>query len=437
MTPGIPQISLCMIVKNEQENLPDCLAAARALTDELVVVDTGSSDSTQEIVRQAGGILIETSWKEDFSIARNLALQRATGTWVLVLDADEVLGSFDEPSLRNMLANTNEEAFTLEIQSLISRGNISTAPITRLFRSRPEHRYQGRIHEQILPAICKQLGRPELEIKPSGLFAQHSGYLPEVRHLRKKDQRNENLLRLMVNENPEDGHALYLLGKELSQSVGGDFLRTPATSEAAQWLDRAWSKLRKSNHSGLEDLAVRRLRHQIIFHKTEVIDQDIDEVKDRFATSLMLRFLQGELAFYRKNFGKAKDYFDQISDCSQPTGFDLDSRYAESWPKERMARCLVALGEFDQAEKLISMNNLNSAPGLLMVLSRISLAKNDAILVIKLLLKACKASPHDPRPHLEMHKTLTTLGQPEAATNSLAAALRLAPGWEDALLLMN
>jgi glycosyltransferase involved in cell wall biosynthesis len=84
-------ISLCMIVKDEAENLPRCLESVQDLVHECIVVDTGSTDATCDIATRYGARVHSFTWNNDFAAARNVSLDYATGDWVLVLDADEVL----------------------------------------------------------------------------------------------------------------------------------------------------------------------------------------------------------------------------------------------------------------------------------------------------------------------------------------------------------
>ena len=94
------KISACVIVKDEERNLPQWLACVRALADELVVVDTGSTDRTAELARAAGASVYSFAWRNDFSAAKNYALQKAKGSWIVFLDADEYFSEEDIPKVR-------------------------------------------------------------------------------------------------------------------------------------------------------------------------------------------------------------------------------------------------------------------------------------------------------------------------------------------------
>ena len=90
-SPAAPRLSACLIVRDEQEMLPGCIASIRDVVDEVVVADTGSRDATVRLAEEAGAVVIHHAWRDDFSAARNAALDASTGDWALVLDADERL----------------------------------------------------------------------------------------------------------------------------------------------------------------------------------------------------------------------------------------------------------------------------------------------------------------------------------------------------------
>ena len=101
---GEPLVSACLIVKDEEESLARCLASLGPLVDEVVIIDTGSTDRTPEIARVCGARVFEEPWQDDFSLHRNQALEKATGRWLLVIDADEELFETDLGETRERLA---------------------------------------------------------------------------------------------------------------------------------------------------------------------------------------------------------------------------------------------------------------------------------------------------------------------------------------------
>src|SRR3989344_1922813 len=95
-------ISLCMITKNEENLLKNCLNNIKDTVDEIIIVDTGSADNTKETARKFNAKIFDFKWGDNFSEARNFSLQKATQEWILVLDADEKISNFDLEKIKNL-----------------------------------------------------------------------------------------------------------------------------------------------------------------------------------------------------------------------------------------------------------------------------------------------------------------------------------------------
>src|SRR5262249_6353861 len=121
---GRAGVSLCMIVKNEEHHLPDCLRSAADLFDEVIVVDTGSADRTREVAAHFGARVFDLPWPDSFGAARNESLRHATGRWVLWLDADDRLDEDNRAKLRSVLAGLGEErdAYAMKVRSVLDAG---------------------------------------------------------------------------------------------------------------------------------------------------------------------------------------------------------------------------------------------------------------------------------------------------------------------------
>ena len=207
-------LSLCMIVRDEEEMLPRCLAAAAPAVDEIVIVDTGSSDRTIEIARSFGAKVIERAWTGSFSDARNASFDAATGDWLLYLDADEVLVADDVPRLRALTGQSWRECFFLAETNYFGEEEHGTAvalSALRMFRNRPHYRFAGRLHEQISQHMPGYL--PE-RILDSDVRIEHYGYLGVVRDAKDKKQRNIELLLAQKSESDTDPFLHFNLGSE-------------------------------------------------------------------------------------------------------------------------------------------------------------------------------------------------------------------------------
>jgi len=171
---GSPILSLCMIVKNEEEYLPQCLNSVKSIVDEMVIVDTGSMDNTVEIAKSFKAKVIHHPWNNDFADVRNVSLKHATGEWVLVLDADEIIAGKDLPGIRKTCLSGRFNAYTLITRNYTedSRGSnwvpndeayreVKGLPgwfpsrKVRLFKNNKNVRFEGAVHELAEPSIKK------------------------------------------------------------------------------------------------------------------------------------------------------------------------------------------------------------------------------------------------------------------------------------------
>src|SRR4051812_1669679 len=206
-------LSLCMIVRDEEAMLPRCLAAIADHVDEIVLVDTGSTDRTMDIAREYGANVIEAEWTGDFAAARNVSFDAATSDWIIYLDADEVLGEGQGARLRDLIKRTWREAFflvetnhtgTLEDSMSVQHNAL------RVFRNRPKYRFEGRIHEQ----IAQNLPTTPERIETTDVRMEHFGYLGVVREEKNKSRRNLELLERQLEEGVESPFLHFNLGSE-------------------------------------------------------------------------------------------------------------------------------------------------------------------------------------------------------------------------------
>jgi GT2 family glycosyltransferase/predicted Zn-dependent protease len=204
-------VSLCMIVRDEEHHLPDCLRSAAGLFDDIVIVDTGSKDRTREVAREHGARVFDHPWPDSFGAARNESLRHARGKWVLWLDADDRLDEENRRKLRAVLSGLGDEpdAYAMKVRSVLDarRSAFRVLDQVRLFRNLPQVRWDYRIHEQILPAVNRAGG----VVRWADVVIDHVGYVdPSAR--RRKLERNLRLLEMDHAERPDDAFTLFNLG---------------------------------------------------------------------------------------------------------------------------------------------------------------------------------------------------------------------------------
>ncbi|PKL75071.1 MAG: hypothetical protein CVV27_17270, partial [Candidatus Melainabacteria bacterium HGW-Melainabacteria-1] len=191
-----PSLSVCMIVRNEAPVLATALASIREIADEIIVVDTGSSDETMAIAAAEPKVrLSQLPWRNDFATARNASLDLASGDWILVLDADEELLPTGRQALRELLAYPplGWQVYICPIEQLLSNGGLFYSWGTRLFRRDAALRFSGALHEMPVKWSWPQW----LLAVPVPARLRHSGNLP-INYVRQhKSKRAEQLRRLV------------------------------------------------------------------------------------------------------------------------------------------------------------------------------------------------------------------------------------------------
>lgn len=206
-------VSLCMIVKDEEETVLACLNSIKHLMDEMVVIDTGSVDRTIEVALSAGARVVNCPWSGNFSTARNFALDQANSDWILVLDADEVLEPVNPEEFYRLLAAPLVEGYYLHLNSYLGTGReLTRDQVVRLFRNRPEYRFSGSIHEQVTASILKAGQGQGLAVAP--LTIHHYGYLEAQLLKKNKSERNISILVRELEHSPHNPFLLYCLGME-------------------------------------------------------------------------------------------------------------------------------------------------------------------------------------------------------------------------------
>lgn len=248
---SLPKLTLCMIVKNERENLPRCLASVKPYVQEMIVVDTGSDDGTPEIAANYGANVSYFEWCDDFAAARNYAISQASGDWILVLDADEeLIVTSAEEFLNQLVSQAGVNLYSISLTDIKGEVGLTPAWVPRLFRNIPGIRYEGYYHEYVKynnQAIAKnQLGYLEsIKILHYGysqeeLFKKNlNRNIPILEHIRQNEGLNLMLLYCLAGmynntQQPEKAQDCYaeafnqLLPNLIDGSPPDDFVFVPS-----------------------------------------------------------------------------------------------------------------------------------------------------------------------------------------------------------------
>ncbi len=209
------KVSACMIVKNEEEMLEDCLSSIRNWVDEIILVDTGSTDRTVEIAESYGAKIFHQPWEGNFSKHRNYSIEQATGDWIFIIDADERVFEEDVPEILQLLNQDEHPLLSLNVLNYYGDSDHQTfLPSDRFFRRSLDLRYRGIVHNQ--------LSIPEnIKSSRTGVRLKHLGYGLDPEKMKKKLARSRSLLEEQLSENPDNAFAHFNLAQLLRSGEDG------------------------------------------------------------------------------------------------------------------------------------------------------------------------------------------------------------------------
>jgi hypothetical protein len=269
-------LSAAMIVRDEATHLEACLRSIRDVVDEIVIVDTGSTDETVSIAHSFGAHVHVHPWQGSFAEPRNIGLELARGAWILYIDADERLLPISRERVRSRLEHANEVALRVRLRPFAG-----ATPYWeyRLWRSDPRIRFDGVIHEKVTPSIGAVAAADRLTVSESELFLDHVGYDGDQT---RKHERNLPLLQAQLSAEPANSYNWSHLAKVL------EVLGESTESDAA--LERAVDVARESGASpgGLAFAALIRRRQE----QGEDAADLLDEALTRYPDTVLLAWLK-------------------------------------------------------------------------------------------------------------------------------------------------
>ncbi|MCX7879544.1 MAG: glycosyltransferase [Ignavibacteria bacterium] len=361
-----PEVSVCIITKNEEKNIENCIRSVEPIASEIIIVDTGSVDRTIEIAKKFTELIFQIPWEDDFSKARNYAIAKAKYPFIISIDADEVIQNPE--SITNALRNadSNTGGWLINSISFAKRktGNVFdtfATKLIRIFRNHPKIRFRGIIHEQIHESILEQ----GFEIKDSGAIFLHFGYSLSPEEMKTKQLRNLNLLLSALKNEPTNAYLLFQTAKT--------YLALNLLEEAERYINEA---LRHS----LPDSAV---RHQSLNYGGIIAFQlgNFEKAIQLALESLSIvpkqsfaNFILGETYSALTEYNKALQHYynmeEALQNPSSPAliGGDYFLPFVQLY--FRIGRCYIGLGNPKKAEfyfrKALDNNNtdINSLRGL-------------------------------------------------------------------------
>ncbi|MBR1420374.1 MAG: glycosyltransferase family 2 protein [Selenomonadaceae bacterium] len=322
------KISACYIVKNEEKVIARSLESVKDSVDEIIIVDTGSEDRTIEIAREFGAQIFSSPWNNDFATPRNLAIDHATGDWIVFLDADEF---FTEETRQNIpqaikfAIEDRKDAILIPLFNIdVDDGNRIMDQILslRIFRRLPNLRFKGRIHEQLTNLNKKKKLIDVAKISPEILAIFHTGYSRKI-----NQQKADRNLRLLVDE----------------------MFQSDTPEELFPYLAETYSGLgdyEKAERFGLLDIAFGRRGSTLASKSYRVLIQMLVDRDDHFID----RYAVTKLAV--KNFPEIPEFHADLGECYGALG-QIEKCI------ESLEQCLKVWAKYDP-NKYIEQSNFSN-----------------------------------------------------------------------------
>jgi Glycosyl transferase family 2/Tetratricopeptide repeat len=334
-------LSAALIVRDEAQFIADCLRSLQGHVDQIVVVDTGSVDDTIDIARQFSVDLHHFRWCNDFSAARNFALDHAKSEWILYIDADERLAIPEYVVLSDLLADRSKVGWRVRLHP---RVEWTAYAELRLFRNDPHIRFQGVIHERIQPALETFARAHDLDVGDCAIKLYHVGYEADQRP---KNSRNIPLLRQYLSADPNRLYCWWHLGECLR--LAGDDL---AAIEAWTSGIRRLSGLERQTGDSLLYLSLIKIKHD----RGEPIDDLVAQALASFPGHLAFQWIAAQLAAERGELDEAKPVLEKLNMTDADSFFDPELAYDKGLFRhlsaEALALCYFREGRFADAAKL-------------------------------------------------------------------------------------
>jgi len=332
-------LSAALIVRDEEHFLAACLRSLIDRVDEIVVVDTGSTDRSREIAGDLGARVLQFRWIDDFAAARNAAVDASVGEWVLYIDADERLVEFDRTEAERLLAARDHACYTVLFRP---QSGFTRYREHRIFRNRPELRFRGVIHESLIPALDELVAREGVRVGASAIGIEHDGYDGDIRH---KHPRNLPLLEKRLAQDPAHVYSWAHLGASL---LGlGD----------AEGAERAWRRgldvvRSRASTTVADHLPYLHLANFLLDRGRDATEL-LDEGCRRFPDNYALLWLRARTLVDAMRYGEAMPLFARLAAIDPdamgdgPIAFDRSIFGANA--HAALGLCAFRLGIYDQS----------------------------------------------------------------------------------------
>jgi tetratricopeptide (TPR) repeat protein len=332
-------LTASMIVFNEEHCLAECLESIKGIVDEIIVVDTGSTDRSKAIAEFFDAKVLDFPWRGGFAAARNESLRHAAGEWILYIDADERVQAIERPEVEDFLADRSKVAFTVRFRPY---KGFTAYREYRLFRNDPRIRFEGVIHETIIPSVQTVSGEDSLSIGHCNLTIEHRGYEGSQDH---KHARNLPLLRRQLAKDPHHVYCWWHLGWVLN-GLGDE-----AGAETA-WVTATKVIRERDAHDMADSLPYADLVR--LWHKQgKDVTGLLQEALERFPDQYLLIWIKAQVLMAERKLDEAIPLFERLAAIDpenlNPARLAYDARIFGVLSYEPLASCYFKMGRFAEA----------------------------------------------------------------------------------------
>ncbi|SDC35365.1 glycosyltransferase family 2 protein [Shouchella lonarensis] len=328
-----PLVSLCMIVKDEEKSIARGLNSVKDFVDEIIIVDTGSTDMTMDICKKFTDNIFSFTWSNHFAAARNDSISRATGEWILYMDADEEIDIKNAKKLRKKLKSREETVLYISVLNYVGEEKdereVYQAYQPRLFRNEKGLAFKNRIHETL--DISEDISAGTFPLK-----LNHYGYLKESVDEKDKHGRNVELLQLEYQEGNDHPWVMYHMASE--------YYRVKDYESAFQLVNIAIMEFVKRD--SLPPSVLYRLKYAVIFESGHYEGgwPSIAQAIKLYPDYVDLHFMKAQFLFELGHYTEAAETCDQCMKLKEDDHRYLILNGAGSFrAKELKAKCLKSL----------------------------------------------------------------------------------------------
>ncbi len=308
-------LSICMIVKNEALNMGACLDSVKSIADEIIVVDTGSTDDTIKIAKEYNCKIFNITWKDDFSFARNVSLENATCDWVLWLDADDRMLKEDAEKIKKLKTAPQDRAFGFYIYNNNKGEKSGTSCLqVRMFPNHRDIRFERKVHEQVVTSIVNA----GLQVMYVDVAIIHTGY-SDLQTLKNKSVRNLKILRDELAQRPNDPNLLV--------SIADAFMILDNLKQARNVLISVYNidNLKELQSDIYAQVPISIANLYLKENNMMEAERFLNEGIKRDKSNISALYLLGELNFIKGNFKISKDFLELVKKTPYtPTSLGID-----------------------------------------------------------------------------------------------------------------